>query len=134
MSIIKQDYGQICDTATQSMIAPIQVTLTADRAYAVDDRFILNGQLYKVTSAISSGGTITIGTNAELSDTVSSQIKTVDGKVGVLSSLATTVKTNLVAAINEVKGLIPTVNNATLTIQKNGTNVATFTANASSNV
>lgn len=29
---------------------------------------------------------------------------------------------------------IPTVNNATLTIQKNGTNVQTFTANASSNV
>ena len=29
---------------------------------------------------------------------------------------------------------IPTVNNATLTIQKNGTDVATFTANASSNV
>lgn len=29
---------------------------------------------------------------------------------------------------------LPTVNNATLTIQKNGTNVATFTANASSNV
>lgn len=28
---------------------------------------------------------------------------------------------------------VPTVNNATLTIQKNGTNVATFTANASSN-
>ena len=29
---------------------------------------------------------------------------------------------------------IPTVNNATLTIQKNGTTVNTFTANASSNV
>ena len=29
---------------------------------------------------------------------------------------------------------IPTLNDATLTIQKNGTNVATFTANASSNV
>lgn len=29
--------------------------------------------------------------------------------------------------------MIPTVNNATLTIQKNGSNVATFTANASSN-
>ena len=29
---------------------------------------------------------------------------------------------------------VPTVNNATLTIQKNGTSVATFTANASSNV
>lgn len=32
------------------------------------------------------------------------------------------------------KPTIPTVNNATLTIQKNGTNVATFTANASGNV
>ena len=32
------------------------------------------------------------------------------------------------------KSAIPTVNDATLTIQKNGTNVATFTANASSNV
>lgn len=32
------------------------------------------------------------------------------------------------------KPTIPTVNNATLTIQKNGTNVATFTANAASNV
>lgn len=30
-----------------------------------------------------------------------------------------------------LKTTIPTVNNATLTIQKNGTNVATFTANAS---
>ena len=32
------------------------------------------------------------------------------------------------------KPAIPTVNNGTLTIQKNGTNVQTFTANASSNV
>ena len=31
------------------------------------------------------------------------------------------------------KPTIPTVNNATLTIQKNGSSVATFTANASSN-
>jgi hypothetical protein len=32
------------------------------------------------------------------------------------------------------KPTIPTVNDATLTIQKNGTTVKTFTANASSNV
>jgi hypothetical protein len=32
-----------------------------------------------------------------------------------------------------LKSNLPTVNNATLTIQKNGTNVATFTANSSSN-
>ena len=32
-----------------------------------------------------------------------------------------------------IKGKVPTVNNGTLTIQKNGTNVATFTANSSTN-
>jgi hypothetical protein len=35
--------------------------------------------------------------------------------------------------IQSVVGSIPTVNNATLTIQKNGTNVQTFTANQSTN-
>lgn len=39
-----------------------------------------------------------------------------------------------VTAITEVTITQPTVNDATLTIQKNGTNVSTFTANASSNV
>lgn len=39
-----------------------------------------------------------------------------------------------VTRITEVTIAQPTVNNATLTIQKNGTNVATFGANASSNV
>lgn len=40
------------------------------------------------------------------------------------------------AAVDYIKNkpTIPTVNNATLTIQKNGSSVATFTANASSNV
>ena len=38
-----------------------------------------------------------------------------------------------IAAITAIYSDIPTVNNATLTIQKNGTNVGTFTANASSN-
>ncbi len=38
---------------------------------------------------------------------VASAINTIAGRVGLLSSLSTTDKTNLVAAINEVKGLIP---------------------------
>ncbi len=44
--------------------------------------------------------------------------------------------TNLASALNGKANTsdIPTVNNATLTIQKNGTNVSTFTANASSDV
>lgn len=39
-----------------------------------------------------------------------------------------------IAADNTISASQPTVNDATLTIQRNGTNVATFTANASSNV
>lgn len=52
----------------------------------------------------------------------------------VLSSSLATVATS--GSYNDLsnKPTIPTVNNATLTIQKNGSNVATFTANASSNV
>lgn len=49
---------------------------------------------------------------------------------GVLSANVTSVNGNTGAVTINV----PTVNNATLTIQKNSTNVATFTANASSNV
>jgi len=46
-----------------------------------------------------------------------------------------TAGTNItIAADNTISASQPTVNDATLTIQKNGTSVATFTANASSNV
>lgn len=41
---------------------------------------------------------------------------------------------NMPTTKDYVDNAIPTVNNATLTIQKNGTSVGTFTANASSNV
>lgn len=41
--------------------------------------------------------------------------------------------TNVQDAIDEVVGDIPTVNDATLTIQKNGTTIDTFTANSASN-
>lgn len=46
-----------------------------------------------------------------------------------------TAGTNItIAADNTISASQPTVNDATLTIQRNGTNVQTFTANASSNV
>lgn len=63
---------------------------------------------------------------------------------GAFISVDNTVSTSLVTlatvatsgSYNDLsdKPTIPTVNNATLTIQKNGTTVNTFTANASSNV
>ena len=49
------------------------------------------------------------------------------------SSLATVATSGSYNDLND-KPTIPTVNNATLTIQKNGTDVQTFTANASSDV
>lgn len=61
-----------------------------------------------------------------------------DGTGNVLSSKADTSSLATVATSGSYNDLldkptIPTVNNATLTIQKNGTDVTTFTANASSN-
>lgn len=56
--------------------------------------------------------------------------RTVNGKA--LSSNITLTASDVGALPNTT--VIPTVNNATLTIQKNGTNVKTFTANASTDV
>lgn len=54
---------------------------------------------------------------------------------GYTSNVGTVTSVNNVSPVNgNVSLTIPTVNNATLTIQKNGTTVKTFTANASSNV
>ena len=49
-------------------IAPLQTTTAANQNYAVDDYLFMNGLLYKVTSAISSGATITPGTNVAVTD------------------------------------------------------------------
>ncbi|MBR6099068.1 hypothetical protein IKP85_04910 [bacterium] len=54
---------------------------------------------------------------------------------GFTKNTGTVTSVNNVSPVNgNVSLTIPTVNNATLTIQKNGTTVKTFTANASSNV
>lgn len=64
------------DTKTdQSMIATVQPNLTAVKAYAKDEQFVYNGLLYKATAAINSGGTITIGGNCTLADSVTEQIR-----------------------------------------------------------
>lgn len=43
--------------------ATVEETTTASRAYKVGEHLILNNNLYRVTTAIASGGTITPGTN-----------------------------------------------------------------------
>lgn len=78
---------------------------------------------------IQGGGSYTAGDGIDITNNVIS----VDGVTTSEVTLATVATTG---AYSDLSGTptIPTVNNATLTIQKNGSNVATFTANASSNV
>ena len=46
-----------------TLIAPVEKTFTATQNYTVGSYVIVNNQLYKVTSAIANGGTITPNTN-----------------------------------------------------------------------
>ena len=67
----------VASKANESIIAPVEASLTASRAYAIGDQFIYSGTLYTATAAITAGGTITIDGNCTASDTVTEQIKTV---------------------------------------------------------
>ena len=60
---------------------------------------------------------------------LTSRVSTIEGKIPSAASAS-----NQLADKDYVSSVLPTVNNATLTIQKNGTDVQTFTANASTNV
>lgn len=64
--------------AASTSIAPIESTTTASKAYEVDDLLFYNKILYKVTTAISQGGTIIIsGTGTNVTDTdVDTELKT----------------------------------------------------------
>ena len=61
---------------------------TASKAYAVGETFIMDGKRYKVTSAISDGGLITVGTNCVLDP--------IDGRYVKNTDYATTSKAGLV--------------------------------------
>ena len=158
------------DGTTQKLIAHVQDTLLADRAYGINDQFIYAGVLYRCTAAIAQGAEIVLtgsGVNAVASKVVVDQTYSIDDdaetdiqdgdylpfydasatakRKSLWSNIKSVLKTyfdTLYAALSHTHTksqitdfpTIPTVNNATLTIQKNGTNVATFTANASSNV
>lgn len=84
------------EKADQSLLATVQPNLTAVKAYAKGEQFVYQGLLYKVTTAISSGGTITIGGNCKLSPSVTEQIRAFDkGSVSVTADGVKTLKTLL---------------------------------------
>lgn len=48
------------------LLGPYEDDITADRAYAIGETFVMDGKRYRATAAISQGGIITPGTNCEL--------------------------------------------------------------------
>lgn len=67
LTLEKSDYRQIAD---------VELTENASRAYAVNEMMIWRGDLYRVTTAITSGGAITDNTNVVLT-TLSAEIKAI---------------------------------------------------------
>lgn len=57
---------------------------TASRAYAIGEYLIMHDTLYKVTSAIASGGTITVGTNVTAT-TVGAELTSLQAQINALS-------------------------------------------------
>jgi hypothetical protein len=53
------------DKANKTDIATVEPTNTASRAYSVGELVYVNGNLYKVITAIASGATFTFGTNIQ---------------------------------------------------------------------
>lgn len=69
-------FGDVADQISDLLgdFATVESSTTASQAYAVGDFLVLNQKLYKVTTAISSGGTITVGTNVTQT-TVGAEVK-----------------------------------------------------------
>lgn len=66
---------------TLKLVAPIQLTLTADKTYNVGDQFVYNGLLYEVTATIAQGTPITVGSNVQLADTVAEQLSEINSNL-----------------------------------------------------
>ena len=134
-------------TANASSNATIDITVPTD----TND--LTNGAGYITSGDIPSGDlssnssvlTVTDGTGATLSNTsltLDTDLSKYDNTTSdFVDSNALATKQDVIDANNKLDysliantPTIPTVNDATLTIQKNSSNVGTFTANASSNV
>lgn len=108
--------GNTVDIPVGDLVAGLQTEITSTNKLSsdlVDDtnsthKFVTSAQITKL-NGIAAGAEVNVQSDWSVTDTTSD-------------------------AFIKNKPTIPTVNNGTLTIQKNGTTVNTFTANASSNV
>ncbi len=72
--------------AKEVIIAPVEKTSTASTNYAVGKHLIYNDILYRVTTAISSGGQINPGVNVVVSETIQNQIETNAGNISTANT------------------------------------------------
>ena len=94
-------------TNTAGNLATVESSTTASKAYAVGDYLVLGGVLYKVTSAISSGSTITVGTNV-VAAAIADDVSDISNKIG--NTTMGTTATTITGAIAEHEGDISTLN------------------------
>lgn len=80
--------------AKEVIIAPVEKTSTASTYYAVGKHLIYNDILYRVTTAISSGGQINPGVNVVVSETIQNQIETNAGNISTANTNITNLSNN----------------------------------------
>ena len=128
-SIFDEDNGLIWTYYTNSALwYSATASITLDNFTNSTPGIILGSTTDGKVSANNDGTGSVSGWSTVKNDITSLQTNKADA-----SSLATVATSGSYTDLTD-KPTIPTVNNATLTIQKNGTNVSTFTANSASNV
>lgn len=130
--------------AKEVIIAPVEKTSTASTNYAVGKHLIYNDILYRVTTAISSGGQINPGVNVVVSETIQNQIETNAGNITNLSNnkanqtVIATRQSNLTAsrayAVGEQFIYNNTLYRATAAIAQNATITIGGNATAADNI
>lgn len=132
-STVKTFTANASSNVTANITVPTKTSdLTNDSNFVEDANYVHTDNNYTTTdknklAGIASGAEVNVQANWTQTTT------TADDYIKNKPTLATVATSGSYNDLSN-KPTIPTVNNATLTIQKNGSTVKTFTANASSNV
>ena len=111
-----------------SLIAPVETSSTASQQYLEGDQFVYNGVLYKATTTIPNGGTITVGSNCQLAGDVTSQISEISSNLfkGSISVTGDGTKTYK-QLLNELYALIDDNKLSVKSVLKDATSVMPLT-------
>lgn len=112
------------------MVAPIESSSSASRAYAIGAQFIYNGILYKATAAISQGGNINPGGNCTPASSVTAQISDLSNVTTIAPTLTTGLKDFVVEhAVHKVGSLVEIVFVVSVGTSSSGVQPAGYSTN-----